>query len=396
MKALTLAVVCLTLAAAACGGDDGPQSAGPVTTVREDARPAAPPARPTSSPGSERVGFIGVPPVGATPSAPERGELVLHWHGNTAHAKPHPSRDSPLFRVWVYADGRIIWDHDFQAAEGRFAQWRIPGVNPGFLEQRLTPEGVERLRLEVVGLLAPSRSLLETLPADYDPGPMPYGRLRLFVQRDYGSCCGLVDVREGDRLVRLQWLRMEAEQGSTSFHEELDRLRKDWAFEGTIATPDQLSGLRRVDALLTDPVSVLPSSAWADRQIRAYVPSQFAICVTTTPPTDLSNLLSLLPARAEELLRDKSWTRSESDVVTNTREDQRMRVMGSWVEYCSKAPTEEAREVAEALSGLDRHTRGDGEYSQAYLVAEGVKDWEVTSIRFEPYFPHGAFPSHAR
>jgi hypothetical protein len=377
MKALTLAVVCLTLAAAACGGDDGPQSAGPVPTVRDDAATA----RPTSSAGSEGVGFIGVPPVGATPSAPERGELVLHLYGRSAtHARPHPTDGlhSPIFRVWVYADGRMIWDHSDQAREGRFAEWRIPGVNPGFLEQRLTPEGVERLRSEVVELLAPSRSLLETLPANHDPAPFLYYRFSLFVPRDYGSGWGSVAVRDGDKLVRLQWGGVDG-KGSPGH-------------EGTIATPEQLSGLRRVDALLTDPASVLPSSAWADRQIRAYVPSQFAICVTTTPPTDLSSLLSLLPARAEELLRDKSWTRSESDVVTNTRDDQRMRVVGRWGEYCSKAATDEAREVADALSGLDRI--GERAYQQAYLVAEGVNEWEVTSIWFEGYFPHGAFPLH--
>jgi hypothetical protein len=383
MKALTLAVVFLPLAAAACGGGgDGPQSAGPVTTVREGARPAAPPARPTSSPGSERVGFIGLPPVGATPSAPERGELVLHWYGRSAtHAKPHPRGGlwSPLFRVWVYADGRMIWDQEHQAGQGWAAQWRIPGVNPGFLEQRLTPEGVELLRSAVAGLLDRNRTLLETLPAHTPGAPWPLGRLRLFVPGDYPSRWGLVGVRDGDRLVGLQ-LGIEAGKGSK--------------FEGTIATPEQLSALRRVDALLTDPAAVLPSSAWADRQIRAYVPSQFAVCVNTSPPTDVSSVLSLLPARAEELLRDKSWTRSESDVFTNTREDERMRVLGRWVEYCSKAATEEAREVAEALSVLDRYRPGG--YSQAYLVAEGVNSWEITSILFEPYFPHGELPRHHR
>ena len=211
---------------------------------------------------------------------------------------------------------------------------------PRLLEQRLTPEGVERLRSEVVELLAPSRSLLETLPADHDPAPFLYYRFSLFVPRDYGSGWGSVAVRDGDRLVRLQWGSVEG-KGSPGH-------------EGTIATPEQ-PGLRRVDALLTDPASALPSSAWADPQIRAYVPSQFAICVTTSPPTEVSSLLSLLPARAEELVRDKNWTRSESDVFTNTRDDQRMRVVGRWGEYCSKASTEEVEEVAEALSGLDRY-----------------------------------------
>jgi hypothetical protein len=36
-------------------------------------------------------GFIGLPPVGATPSAPESADLVLHWEGFTATLPPTPS-----------------------------------------------------------------------------------------------------------------------------------------------------------------------------------------------------------------------------------------------------------------------------------------------------------------
>ena len=85
--------------------------------------------------------------------------------------------------------------------------------------------------------------------------------------------------------------------------------------EGPLATPEQLSALRRVDALLTDPASVLPSSAWAEREIRAYVPSHYAACIETYPQKDASQLLSLLPTRAADLLRDKSRTRRDGDVV---------------------------------------------------------------------------------
>ena len=78
--------------------------------------PAAP--QPTVPSPSTRVGFIGVPPQGATPSTPERGELVVsYW-------------TSP-FRMWVFADGRV----DLRAT-WRLPQWcerslnRLPRVPP--------------------------------------------------------------------------------------------------------------------------------------------------------------------------------------------------------------------------------------------------------------------------
>ena len=51
-----------------------------------------------TGPAYERIGFVGLPPEGAAPSTPERGELVLEFHGGT------PSTD-----MWLYADGRLIW-----------------------------------------------------------------------------------------------------------------------------------------------------------------------------------------------------------------------------------------------------------------------------------------------
>jgi hypothetical protein len=318
-------------------------------------------------------GFIGLPPVGATPSAPESGELVLRWEGNSAsHAWPEWRGGDvrPYVGAWVYADGRMIWWRDNrQVPEG------ANELTTGYLEQRLTPEGVELLRSEVVGLLDHSRALLETVPPDDDPWPRALGGLTLFVPRDYGSHWGAVDVRDGDRLVRLYWASVEG---------------KGFSHEGTIATPKQLSALRRIDALLTDPTSVLPSSAWAVREVRAYVPSHYAICIDTSPPKDVSQLLSLLPAQAGDILRGKSRTRVEDDVVTNTRDDERMRVVGRWVTYCSKLTTEDAREVANAVSGLEQD-QTFRPFSLVYRLAEGANDWEAPTISFDPYLPDGQF-----
>jgi hypothetical protein len=318
-------------------------------------------------------GFIGLPPAGATPSAPESGELVVQWEGNSAtHARPHPGGFllAPLVRAWVYADGRMIWSWTKMAG-------RIPeGANEltsGYLEQRLTPEGVELLRSEVAGLFDRSRTLLETFRADDDPRLRCCSGLALFVPRDYGSDFGSVEVPHGDRRVRLQWRDIGTENSPQ--------------FEGTIATPEQLSALRRVDALLTDPASVLPSSAWAVREVRAYVPSHYEVCIDTSPPKDASDLLSLLPTRAADALRDKSQTRLEGDVEGSPNGGGPVVLLGRSVTYCSKLTTEEAREVAEPLSGFDPDPHQWGRL--AYRLAEGAHDVYPTTIWFEPYFPHG-------
>ena len=303
-------------------------------------------------------GFIGLPPDGATPSAPESGELVVYLDKHHYHA-------------WVYDDGRVIWWRDGRVPEG------ANELMSGYLEQRLTPEGVELVRSTVVGLVDRSRSLLEPVPDD--PRPGPFSGLALFVPPDYSG--GSVEVPDGDELVRLKWLTVGVNAEEDAWTRE--------NFEGTSATPEQLAALRRVEALLIDPASVLPASAWAVREVRAYVPSHYAVCIQTAPPKDASQLLSLLPARAADLLRDKSRTSFEADLVSNI--DQvpgHMVVIGRSVTYCSKLTTEEAREVANAVSGLARHP---WPLSLVYDVAEGVDKLGPTTIAFDPYFPDGQF-----
>ena len=318
-------------------------------------------------------GFIGLPPVGATPSSPESGELVVHWFGFSATVPGGPrGREEVgghIVRAWVYADGRIIWERRYH---GDPTAGRIPEganeLNSGYLEQQLTPDGVQLLRSEVAGLFDHSRALLETVPADGDPWwGRQDSRLALFVPNDYGSGWGFVVGRDGDRLVGLRWQDVD------------DRGHLD-VLGGAIATPEQLSALRRIDSLMADPASVLPPSAWAERKVRAYVPSHYAVCIDTSPPKDASHLLSLLPTRAADLLRGKSRTRSQQDVVEPP---------AKVIRDCFKLTTEEAREVADALSGLDREP-GWSRFGLAYRVGEAVNTFPTT-IRFEPYFPHGHF-----
>ena len=268
--------------------------------------------------------FIGLPPLGATRSAPESGELVIQYWANIQG------------RVWVYADGRLITLR-----------------SSGFLEQRLTPEGVELLRSEIVStaVLAPDNRLYGYLHSA--PMPPPRG-----CRPSYFHACehmppfhAPMQVRNGDRLFYVEH----------------------------VSNPERLA------ERLADPASWLPASAWKDRQIRAYVASSYAISYFAQPQKlERSRVLSLLPAAAEDLLRAK-------DAVSEP-----------WLptpHYVSDLTTEEARALAQALddAGLKPQKRANELFyvfeipgtSLDRPFPEGGQVGNVVFIYFEPTLPDG-------
>lgn len=238
----------------ACGGG-GAQSAGPVPTV---------------PPSSTRVGFIGLPPKGAKPSTPRRGELVAFWWGYAAG-------DWGKSRFWVFADGRLLSLREADIPEGANAGFT------GFLEQRMTPEGVELLRSEVADKPVVTR----------------------------------------------------------------------------------------------DVTSHLPKRAWADRTIRAYVPSRYAVCVDGSAREN-ERLWSLLPARAKDVLRGNR--------VGPPRSQQP-------IEHCWDVTTREARALAVTLA--DAKFERDQREKSVRLSYVPTR-WEPTDpdrgpafLSFEPILPNG-------
>ncbi len=259
-------------------------------------------------------GFIGLPPVGATPSAPESGELVIQYWVDTDGPK-----GTDEARAWVYADGRLIT------------------LRRGFLEQRLTPDGVELLRSEIVA------AGLE----HYPPAPGPWIR-------------NVIQVRIGDRLV--------------GYHANF---------------PERL--LER----LADPASWLPASAWEDRQIRAYVAPRYSVKYHARPKTlERSRILSLLPAPAEEMLRAKDAVPELGQLGSPA-----FPPLLPITTYSSTLTTEEARALAQALddAGLKRDRRL-GELVYSFEIPgtsvdpprpeKGPVRNEVF-IFFWPYLPNG-------
>jgi hypothetical protein len=241
-------------------------------------------------------GIVGLAPVGATPSTPERGELVLDF------GFAHSFGDHGRFRVLVYADGRMITE--------RIGDWRRTDEyrnSTGLLERRLTPEGVELVRAEVI-----STGLVDhDLQLTSGEGSLNFG--------------GHIAFRTGDRLVQVTW-------GPDGSWGDVDHV--GWQ----MPTPEQASALIRLDARLEDPESWLPASAWEDPETTAYVPSGYWVCYEGAKGVGLSRVLALLPPAAENVLRAQ-----ENTPNTYTR------FLGTFTVWCSELTNEEARALERIL-----------------------------------------------
>jgi hypothetical protein len=292
-------------------------------------------------------GFIGLPPEGATPSSPASGELEIYYWG---HGDPgNKPGDGPRITAWVYSDGRLI-----SLGYGSDLPESANPLFTGFLEQRLTPEGVELLRSEVAS----------TGVFDHD---------RVLITDRGGP--RFVDLRHGDRFVHIATVAECENPDAPCLLREMPG--------ATNATPEQANALYRLNARLSDPASWLPTSAWADRDIRAYVSSKYAVCYAGWPPdqqVERSRLLALLPAAARGLLGDAPL-----------RQGPLFGEPGNFrpsYEYCADMTTDEARAVALAFdaAGLER---GGVTYELHYRIEVPGSDPGEVSVSFEPYLPHG-------
>ena len=178
-----------------------------------------------------RIGLVGLAPKGMSPSLPESGELVVSFF--FGHTMGDPGR----FHVHVYEDGRMLW---FRLGEAS------PGTpSTGWIEQRLTPEGVEAMRAVVL-----ATGLFET---------------DTHFANSHGLFFGDIGVRDGGRFVRVTW-------GDIGVGDEPP---------ATIPTVEQANALNRLDALFADPMSWLPADAWRDPEMRPFVPSRYSVCYGT-------------------------------------------------------------------------------------------------------------------
>jgi hypothetical protein len=292
-----------------------------------------------TGPAYERIGFVGLPPEGAAPSTPERGELVLEFLGD-------PPAIDRWTHMWMYADGRLIWRQDVNVP--------FDGRVTGLLERRLTPEGLDLALSEVIstGLFDKNLDLaIEGLtPVDIKCG--------------FGTG---IWVRNRDRLVRLNWVQGCGEP------------------ELQPATPEQADAVVRLIGRLADPASWLPEHAWEDQEIRAYVPSRYAICanrvdlpagvsVSAWPKT--SEIVDLLPGPVKALIYADGRRIAVRVPLGGPNDD----------DVCYEVTTDEARAIVRALddAGLESELR----MSLTYAFDTPELRW-VDGFSFQPILPDG-------
>jgi hypothetical protein len=276
-------------------------------------------------------GFIGLAPLGATPSTPESGELeIFYWPTGAGRSLN-----------WVYADGRLIS--------------RRGG---GLLEQRLTPEGVELLRSEILS----TGQFSHEPPPPPPPPPCPKGE-----SSGDNGCAPPQPLAPPDEPLEVPFFATIEVRNV-----------------GRLSRVDRASDLDRLQERLADLASWLPASAWADREIRAYVPSTYAVCYGGWPPDqpiEPSRLLTLLPAAAEDLLRAKDMTRKEG--LFGSPGDFHV-----VVDHCSDVTNEEAHMLAQVFddAGFEPFMPAS---RLGYRFETPGQNEKNAQIYFEPYLPHG-------
>ena len=237
--------------------------------------------RVTSSPSTERAHFAGLPPEVPTRACRATGKLVLSL-------REYGTKSFYEVDLNVYADGRMLWQKWDHSAYAGVVPDGANKVDTGFVERRLTSRGVRLLRSRIL-----STGLFE------------HRRLRLHAGRQHAKIH--IRVLKGDR-----WASVEASP----------KPYRSWREHFTRETPVQGRTLARVvDALLAEPAAWLPATAWADPEVRAFVPSRYWFAYERNVPDT-----SRLPSPARELLQ------------------------AALSKPCSVATTDEARAIFQALA----------------------------------------------
>jgi hypothetical protein len=327
---------------------------GPAETGRTALEPVVPPP--------------GIPPHGATPSFPETGKLILSVSLFSFNVPPAPEE---LTHMYVYADGRLIWSRDSDLLESTDA------YNTGLVEERLTPEGAELMRSEVIssGLIDPDPDSGVMVDGEADPDTFPF--------------VGFIAVRDADRLFGREFASAGYETGGPH-NEGETTCNPGWGC-AHIATAEEERRLQSLYARLTDPASWLPASAWADQEIRAYVPSRYQVCYGgTTETIERDRLLHAIPRPVQELL--------EARDAENERFNGYLS-FGEWLDgvrvtgYCSELTTEEARDVVRGLddAGFEREqllTYANGPHATFEYIFSVPDPAGTAALWLDPYLPH--------
>jgi hypothetical protein len=268
-------------------------------------------------------------------SSPEahRTELNSKVDAGTTAPSPPPLSPPPLLYlrgdnlvgVAIYADGRVIWP--------------IGDGDPGYLQIRLTPEAVERLRSRAV-----STGLFEQdqgLTLDHRPGSM---EVRL----------GSMEVRRHDRSVIVVWGKDPSATRSWAkaiVSRDLERT--------SAATAKQKNEVSQLVAFFRDPTAWrLSSSFYMQPETSPFVPSRILVVYDRGEPD-----WSTLPSPARETVRNRLGGLSRGD-------------------RCQVISTDQARKIARALTQAGINADYDSQ--------RGLLDIRTASsfVHSKPALPH--------
>ena len=214
-------------------------------------RPAVPPA---PAPPSSPFAPVAFPPPGVGPSTPATGRVVVSFSAeDVRQISAFEPDEVERVVVNVYEDGSVIWSRCIFEAwtdgprqrpnEDGCVPARIAGtsdvISTGWVQQRLTPSGVELLRTELL-----STGLFER---DFESVTTNSTDLVEYLH---------AQVRQEDRLLNV-----------------------DAVYQGLDINPPRpkvLTGLEHIQGVLIDLDAWLPETAWAEKEITAFIPSSYS------------------------------------------------------------------------------------------------------------------------
>jgi len=228
--------------------------------------------------------FAGFPPVGVKASTPTTGRLLIGlYRAGRARPGPVPGLRLSANTTWnVYADGRIIWQKWSSSGDATVVPDGASRLDTGYVQQRLTPQGVQLLLSKVLATGLFEQDLTLDLGSDH-----------AWVHHQ---------VRRGDRVVTVSGLPSRDIDPSS---------REQFAK----ATPAEMRALAWIGHLVADPARLLPTSAWANHQIRTFVPARYTVGFDRSYPD-----ISKLPSPAGKVLsRYKPLMRNGCQVMTTAK-----------------------------------------------------------------------------
>ena len=282
------------------------------------------------SASTEPTHFAGFPPAGVKASTPTTGRLLIGlYRAGRARPGPVPGLRLSANTTWnVYADGRIIWQTWSSSGDATVVPDGASRLDTGYVQQRLTPQGVQLLLSKIL-----ATGLFEN---------------DLTLELSSGQASVLHRVRRGDRLVTVSGMPSP----------DIDTSSRNQFAKATLA---QTRALAWIEKLVADPARLLPTSAWANRKIRAFVPARYAVGFDRSYPD-----ISKVPSPAGKVLsRYKPLKRHGCQVMTTVKARA---ILDAFVE-AGLSPSENfAFEIAFGLPG----PRGPSDFHMGPALPDNV------------------------